>query len=100
MLAPPGFSKTFWLEQFLRGIQAILKGSSIDIGFEGAMTEAGFVGTTKFVDGERRIIRGCAKVFCDAIVGIEEFSALTEMMKAQYSKQLDNSSGNCFTGCS
>ena len=90
MVAPPGFSKTFWLEQYLDGVQAILKDSGIDIGFEGIMSEAGFVGTIRFVDGEPIIVQGMAKLYDKAIVGIEEFSALTEMMKQQHAKLLDS----------
>ena len=36
--SPPGFSKTFWIEQFLRGQQAILLGSGIEITLQAAMT--------------------------------------------------------------
>ena len=82
-------SKSFWLEQFCRGVQAILEDSGIDVGFEGAMTEAGFVGTVRFVDGEPVVVQGLANLYKDAIVGIEEFSALTQMMQQPHSSQLD-----------
>lgn len=89
MVAPPGFEKTFWLSQFLRGEHAIFYRSGIDIGFEGSMTEAGFVGTTKFVDGEPITKEGAAYIYRNAILGIEEFSALSEMIKMQYARTLD-----------
>lgn len=89
MCAPPGFSKTFWLSQFLRGEHALLAHSGIDIAFEAAMTEAGFVGTTRFVNGESVRTMGVAEEYGNAILGIEEFSALSEMMKQTYARQLD-----------
>jgi len=89
MLSPPGFSKTFWLEQHLRGEHAVFYGSGIEIGFEGSMTEAGFVGTIRFVNGQTVITEGAAAIYSRAILGIEEFSALTEMIKQQYAKTLD-----------
>lgn len=98
-VSPPGFSGTFWLEQFLRTDptikegamdSAILKDSGIDITFEGSMTEAGFVGTVKFVDSAPVITAGAAQMFNKSIIGIEEFSAITTMMQAQHSRLLDS----------
>ena len=90
IVAPPGFSKTFWLEQFLRGAQALLADSGIEVDFEAALTEAGFVGTTKFADGDSVRIKGVAEEHSTAIVGCEEFSAVTTMMQQQYAKMLDS----------
>ena len=87
--SPPGFSKTYWLEQFLRGDQAILLGSGIDITMEAAMTGAGFVGTTRFSDGESVREPGLAEEHNSAICGIEEFSAVTNMFRQSYSGELD-----------
>lgn len=99
-VSPPGFSGTFWLEQFLRtdpevtkkGGQdsALLHDSGIDITFEGSMTEAGFVGTVKFIDSQPVITAGAAQMFNKSIIGIEEFSAITTMMQAQHSRLLDS----------
>jgi len=89
VVAPPGFSKTFWITQYLRGPQAILLGSGIDIGMESNMTEAGFVGTIRFFDHEPVVVKGAASLYSNAIVGIEEFSALTISMQQQYGQQLD-----------
>jgi len=88
-VAPPGFSKTFWQEQYLRGAWAILEGTSIHHGFEGSTTEAGFVGSADMRDGEAVITPGLANIYKRGIVGFEEFSALTAMMKSQHSRQLD-----------
>jgi len=89
LVAPPGFSKSFWIEQFLRPPAGIVCGSGIPVDFEAAMTEAGFVGTIKYVNGEVVRQPGVAEEYKDAIIGIEEFAALTEMMQQQYSRQLD-----------
>ena len=83
-------SKTLFIEQFLRGSQAILFDSGIDIGFESIMTEAGFVGTIRFEDGTVVQKEGAAFEYRKAIVGVEEFHALASMMKAQHSKTLDS----------
>ncbi|MHA1615452.1 MAG: hypothetical protein ACTSYJ_11455 [Candidatus Thorarchaeota archaeon] len=82
-------SKTFWIDQFLRGEQAIFHNSGIEVGFEGSMTEAGFVGTIKFLDGEPLVTPGAAKIYQNALLGIEEFAQLTELMRTEYSKTLD-----------
>jgi len=87
--SPPGFSKTYWLEQFLRGKQALLLGSGIDITMEAAMTGAGFVGTTRFSDGESVREPGLAEEHHAAICGIEEFAAVTNMFRQSYSGELD-----------
>jgi len=91
-VAPPGFSKSFWLEQFLRGNRSIFGTTSIQCAFEGTMTEAAWTGTIRFMDENKEpVIRpGAAHEFQTAILGIEEFSALTNMMKSQHSKLLDN----------
>jgi len=89
-VSPPGFSGTYWLEQFLRDDTAILKDSGVDSIFEGSITEAGFVGTVKFVDGTPVITAGAAQMFNKSIIGIEEFSAITAMMQAPHSRLLDS----------
>jgi len=102
-VSPPGFSKTFWLEQFLRGVQAILTDTVVDTGFEGAMTEAGFVGTFRSTNGQIVFVPGLAETKKNAIVGIEEFAVLTALMQqAQYGSLLDTAllsaldSGYCY----
>ena len=82
-------SKTYFLEQFLRGDAALLAQSKIPITMEGTMTGAGFVGTTKFEDGEQVRVPGLAEECSTAIAGIEEFSAVTNMFKVHYAGELD-----------
>jgi len=88
-VSPPGFSKSFWLEQFMRGAQSLLDGSTIDYVMEGAMTEAGFIGTTRSNKGTIIETPGLAEEHSNAIIGIEEFSALSHLMQTQYSSLLD-----------
>jgi len=88
-VAPPGFSKTFWMEQFVRGTWSILHETGIQHGFEGSTTEAGFVGSATLVDGEPVITAGLAKIYEWGICAFEEFSALTAMMRSHHSRQLD-----------
>lgn len=89
-IAPPGFSKTFWLSQFLRGKYAILTNSGIDISMEATLTGAGFVGTVKFA-GQGESVRepGLAESHSTGIIGVEEFAAITAMFKKQHSSELD-----------
>ena len=88
-VAPPGFSKTFWMEQFVRGSWSILHNTDVQHGFEGSTTEAGFVGSATLIEGEAVITPGLAKVYEWGICAFEEFSALTAMMRSHHSRQLD-----------
>jgi len=88
----PGFGKSFILRQFLDGPNSIVNGSSIQTTFENMMTEAGFVGTIgKDNSGQKVEIDGLCKEHSDSIVGIEEFSAITNSMSADYNYGLDTS---------
>lgn len=89
-IAPPGFSKSFWLSQFLRGKYALLTNSGIDISMEATLTGAGFVGTVKFA-GQGEAVRepGLAESHSTGIIGVEEFAAITAMFKKQHSSELD-----------
>jgi len=87
VVSPPGYSKTFWLDQFIEGEYSIV-GKTIQTHFEEVMTEAGWSGTIKFRDGVPYELPGAAREYMYGIIGSEEFSALTEMMQAQHSKTL------------
>lgn len=88
-VAPPGGEKTFWQEQYLRGVQALLKDTKVDTVMKGAMTEAGFVGTKRFEGGQTIEKPGICRRHHQAIVGVEEFSAVADMLKQEHSKALD-----------
>lgn len=88
-VAPPGGEKTFWQEQYLRGAQAILLDSGIEGVMKGAMTEAGFVGTKRFDGGKSVEVSGICRNHQFSIIGVEEFSAVTEMLRQEHSKSLD-----------
>lgn len=88
-LAPPGGEKTFWQEQYLRGEQALLSDSGVEITMKGMMSEAGFVGTVRLEQGMRIETQGICKRHQAAIAGIEEFSAVSNALQMQHSSNLD-----------
>jgi len=88
-VAPPGFSKTFWIRQFLDWRTGILSGTKVNTAMEGYMTEAGWVGSVTFRDGEVQFSQGAAQENKNAIIGCEEFSAIVAAMQKEYSKALD-----------
>jgi len=89
MIAPPGFSKTFWLDHFLDEDCGLISHTSIKTGFEGYMTEAGWVGQIRMENGEPKTMYGAAHEFKNGIIGVEEFAAIVEAMKTSHSRQLD-----------
>lgn len=90
LVAPPGYMKTFILKRLLDRRNSIFGRSTIKTAFVGTLTEAGFVGTINLVDGEPVQMPGAAYDFMDHLLGIDEFSALTNMMTMEHSKNLDN----------
>lgn len=84
-VAPPGFSKSLILKKFLKGTYSAMGKSNIEVGFEGLMTEASYTGTVE--DGKK--IRGAAWDHRKSILGVDEFSVLTDTMKMEYGKSLD-----------
>lgn len=89
LVAPPGFSKSFWLDHFLDDDCGLIAKTKILTGFEGYMTEAAWVGQVRWQNGEPVKTFGAAYEYQNGIVGCEEFSALTEAMKTTHSRQLD-----------
>jgi len=105
-VAPPGFSKSFWIKQFLKGDTCLYANTSLKKGFQGLMTEAGWVGTIKFItnaegETESKEFRGAAWRYRDGIIGIEEFSVLSDYFEGR-SGALDNAiltsldDGSCY----
>ena len=88
-VAPPGFMKTLLLSKLLDGPFSVFGSSGIGTGFEGAMTEAGYVGTIKAVDGQPIPVYGAAHEHQENILGIDEFSSLTNSMRMEHSVNLD-----------
>jgi hypothetical protein len=89
--APPGHMKTLMLQKFLDGPTSIAGGvEDLQTGFEGAMTEAGFTGTIKVVNGEPVKQFGAAYDHREGMIGIDEFAALTNSMKQEHSINLDS----------
>lgn len=91
MCAPPGFTKTLYLEKFLRGGTSIVGCSQlIQSTFEGSMTEAAFTGTVKVVNGDPVEAKGAAYDARYSILGVDEFASLTNSMRQEHSVNLDN----------
>lgn len=89
LLAPPGFSKTWFLRAFLDGPISVLADSSVECVMEGMMTEAAFTGTSIIEQGKRMVIPGRAFDYAKHIVGIEEFRDFVQMMQLDYGKNLE-----------
>jgi len=88
----PGFGKSFLLRQFLESENfSILKGSVIQCGFEGSTTEAGLVGTIKpgVQGGESVKNLGLFFQHANSIIGMEEFSAITNASLQDHNANLD-----------
>jgi len=73
MVAPPGFSKSFFLKHLLHKDYGLLANIGIPVTFEGRMTEAGWTGR---LDSSGSKTSGCAEIYARGIVGMEEFTAL------------------------
>ena len=87
----PGFGKSFFLKQFLKSPEySFVNGTKFTTTFEGSQTEAGFVGTAKFDEsGKPCISEGLCKEHDKSIIGVEEFSSMTNSFKQDYNSGLD-----------
>lgn len=82
MVAPPGYSKSFFMKQCFDQNIGILNTQGIQTVFEGSCTEAGWVGTVdKF--GTKQV--GLAEEYASGVVSIEEFTAITKVLQQQHS---------------
>lgn len=81
MVAPAGFTKSMTLDTFLDGRTGLLK-NAIPTKELGTITSAGLVGSVR-QDGEE--VMGLAEKYKMHIVGVEEFSSVSEMMKQSHS---------------
>ena len=90
MVAPPGWTKSFTLRTLIGDDNAVFADTGVDFGFEASMTGAGFIGSfSQSKDGVREEIPGAAQELAQGIMGIEEFSEITNMMQAQHSAELE-----------
>jgi len=86
MVAPPGFSKSFFLKHLLHKDYGLLANTGIPVTFEGRMTEAGWTGR---LDSSGSKTLGCAEIYARGIVGMEEFTALSLAMRQEHSLTLE-----------
>ncbi len=87
----PGFGKSFLLRQFLENeAYSIVKGTTVQCSFESYMTEAGMVGSVgKDQQGNIHRTQGLLETDANSIIGIEEFSAITNAVQQQHNIGLD-----------
>ena len=87
----PGFGKSFLLRQFLDNeAYSIVKGTDVQCSFESYMTEAGMVGSVgKDQQGNIHKTSGLLETDSNSIIGIEEFSAITNAVQQQHNVGLD-----------
>lgn len=89
MVAPPGFSKTFFINLMLDPDIGIAGGTNIPTKMVQNMTEAAFVGSDGGGDDEDYEM-GLAEEYKDGILGCEEFDSLIQVMQTDHSSNLDN----------
>lgn len=87
-VAPPGFMKSFYMEQMGGGKYGIFRDTDIEIGYEQTLSEAGLVGTIRN-DGSGEVIYGAASIYDKGCMLVDEFSGVTSAMKSQYNNQMD-----------
>ncbi len=89
----PGFGKSFLLRQFLDAPEySLVKGTDVECGFESSMTEAGLVGSIRpstQPGGDPVKTMGLMSTDANAIIGIEEFSAITNAAVQEHNAGLD-----------
>lgn len=93
-VAPPGFGKSYYIKQFLEHEDySVLKGvQSFPSFFEGSMTEAGLVGSIDPAtpgNPPRKMYGLAGGEGANAIIGMEEFAAITNAMIQDYNVNLD-----------
>jgi len=88
-IAPPGFSKTYFLRLLLDGKLSVLRDTVVECVMEGTMTEAAFTGTSMIEGGKRVVVPGRAYDYRNHVVGIEEFRDFVQMMTLEYGKNLE-----------
>lgn len=86
-VAPPGASKTIFMHNFGGSEHAIFKNTGTNILYKQSINEASFVGTINPTNNTQRM--GIAEEHDKSIILVNEFSGLTEAMKASYNTNLE-----------
>jgi len=90
-LAPPGFSKSTFLQHLLRSEYGVLADCGMETYFKAYMTEAALIGSYgKDGKGERVQLHGFLEKHKNAIVGVEEFSSLLTAARQEHSLAMDS----------
>ena len=91
-VAPSGYSKNFFMDMFMDPKYGFLVGTSLPFRKPKSLTEAAYTGTLGGGDKDKRgePVYGLAKYYCSGILGITEFSSLTNMSDTTHSSNLMN----------
>ncbi len=90
LIAPPGFSKDFFIDFFVNEsygfLSTVMPATKIT-----RMTEAGYIGTKDKINNIYVPVYGLAKKYCAGIIALSEFFAISVEGKIEYSSQIENS---------
>jgi hypothetical protein len=86
-VAPSGYSKNFFMDMFMDKKYGFLEGTALPYRKPKSLTEPAYTGTLGM---KREIIYGMGKQYCSGILGITEFSSITNMEKTEHSSNLLN----------
>lgn len=90
-IAPPGFMKSFYLDNMGADENCgMFINTGIHFGVEQTLSEAGLIGTFGNFGDKPVELEGAANTYADGIMMIDEFSGVTNAMKATYNNQLDS----------
>lgn len=89
-VAPPGYMKSFYMNNMGEPDSGIFSGSKLQMGFKQSMTEAGLIGTIRVFEEVPYETDGVAKTYKDGILMVDEFSAITNAFKISYNNQMDS----------
>lgn len=86
-VAPTGYSKNFFMDMFMDSKYGFLVGTSLPYRKPKSLTEPAYTGTLGL---KRETLYGIGKQYCSGILGITEFSSITNMEKTEHSSNLLN----------
>lgn len=87
--APPGWSKSLYIRSLLSRGYGLFRLGDIPMRFATSVTEAAWTGSVDGAGANAVEAEGLAKKMRRGIVGMEEFAAITTVMKQEHSKHLE-----------
>jgi len=89
-VAPPGYMKSYYMNNMGDSECGIFGGSKIQIGYKQSMSEAGLIGTIRVFEDVPYETDGVAKTYKNGVLMVDEFSAITNAFKVSYNNQMDS----------